>query len=226
MLRKAVVIGLGKFGREVAVNLGGRGYSVLALDVDLERVNALSRHVESAMVLDATDESALEGVNLDEMGVAVCAIGEKALENSILCTALLKQFNVPRIIARSHNPLHERILRLVGATEVVNPEKEMGIRLAGRIASPGIVEMIPLAEGVSFSEIMVPESFVGQSLTTLDIRKRHQVNVVAVRRPRPGQSISEGRLIINPDPSEALKSGDILVVVGQDTHIERINRLG
>lgn len=224
MNQKIAVIGLGRFGQEIAEGLAARRLDVLVVDSDMKRIEAASRYVSRAVCLDSTDEEALAGVNIHEMDLAVCAIGEKYMENSILTTALLKQFQVPRIIARALEPLHERILRLVGATEIVNPEREMGLRLAYKISQPGIIETIPLGEGVSMSEIHIPESFVGSSLAELEIRRKYLVNVVALRRR--DEAAAGDRLTINPEPGAALRSGDVLVVVGRQEDIERINRLG
>ncbi len=225
MNQKVAVIGLGRFGEEIAASLAARRMDVLAIDSSMKRVEALARIVTRAVCLDSTDEEALADVNIRDMDIAVCAIGEKYMENSILTTALLKQFQVPRIIARALEPLHERILRLVGATEIVNPEREMGLRLAYKISQPGVIETIPLAEGVSLSEIHIPESFVGRTLAELDIRKKYLVNVVALKR-RGGGAGSGEKLTLNPEPNAALRSGDVLVVIGRLEDIERINRLG
>lgn len=225
MNQKVAVIGLGRFGQEIAMQLAERRMDVLAVDNGMKRIEAISRFVTRAVCLDSTDEEALAGVNIHEMDIAICAIGEKYMENSILTTALLKQFQVPRIIARALEPLHERILRLVGATEIVNPEREIGRRIAYKIATPGIIETIPLAEGVSMSEIHIPESFVGRGLAELDIRKKFQVNVVALKRQADDRAGRE-QLTINPDPISPLRGGDVLVVVGRLENIERINRIG
>lgn len=225
MIRNVAVIGLGRFGEELALQLAEQRLDVLAIDNGMKRIEAVSRFVTRAVCLDSTDEEALAGVNIHEMDLAVCAIGEKYMENSILTTALLKQFRVPRIISRALEPLHERILRLVGATEIVNPEREIGRRLAYKIAHPGIIEQIPLAPGVSMSEIHLPESFVGRNLAELDIRKKYGVNVVALRR-RGDDAKKRESFTINPEPQAPLRSGDVLIVIGRDEHIERIQRLG
>jgi len=158
MKPRTVVIGLGLFGREVAVSLARRGHSVLAIDQDLDAVEQIKDAVDHAAAMDTTDEAALREARLDEMETAVCAIGAQHIENSILTTALLHQLEVPRIISRAADNLHARILRQVGATEVVNPEQEMGWRVANQIASPGIREVLRLAEDVCVAEIPLPPS--------------------------------------------------------------------
>lgn len=248
MKPKTVVIGLGLFGREVALSLARRGYSVLAVDRDMEMVEQVKASVDQALLLDTTDENALREARIDEMAVAVCAIGTQHVENSILTTALLHQLGVPRIIVRAANDLHARILQQVGATEVVNPEQEMGRRIAHQIASPGIREVLNLAEGVCVAEVPVPPSFAGMSLAELDVRRKYGVNVIGVQRRSPGVVASpaagdggageydrsgpgdgmqqDRRFIMNISTTEKLKADDILVVIGGSDDVKRLGGLG
>ncbi|NOY80576.1 MAG: TrkA family potassium uptake protein [Kiritimatiellaeota bacterium] len=251
MKPKTVVIGLGLFGREVALSLARRGYSVLAVDRAPEMVEQVKSAVDQALILDTTDESALREARIDEMAVAVCAIGTQHVENSILTTALLHQLGVPRIIVRAANDLHARILRQVGATDVVNPEQEMGRRVAHQIASPGIREVLSLAEGVCVAEVPTPPSFAGESLAGLDVRRKYGVNVIGVQRRLPGgatRSVGEStggaeairevgagagellkqdrRFIMNVSPTERLQADDILVVIGSSDDVKRLGGLG
>ncbi len=250
MKPKTVVIGLGLFGREVALSLARRGYSVLAVDRAPEMVEQVKSAVDQALILDTTDESALRESRIDEMAVAVCAIGTQHVENSILTTALLHQIGVPRIIVRAANDLHARILRQVGATDVVNPEQEMGRRVAHQIASPGIREVLSLAEGVCVAEVPTPPSFAGESLAGLDVRRKYGVNVIGVQRRLPGGAARAGgegaadaatavrmggsgellkqdrRFIMNVSPTERLQADDILVVIGSSEDVKRLGGLG
>lgn len=222
---RVAIIGLGLLGQTIVTSLAERGYPVLAIDNRAERVDAISRLVERAVCMDATDQHALESLRIHEMDIAVCTIGPSGLQSSILITALLRQFEVPRIIVRSADPLHERILRLVGATEVYNPEKEVGARLAGRLSRPGLLELIPIGRGMSVSDAILPESFVGGTLAELDLRRRYGVNVIGVRRKGEGSG-QEKETIINLLPDTRLQAGDVLVLVGRDEDIERLSRLG
>jgi trk system potassium uptake protein TrkA len=246
MKKKVVVIGLGMFGREVAVSLTRRGYAVLAVDQKPDVVDDIKDDVDDAIVLDSTDERALQEAKIDEMAIAVCTIGSEHLEDSILTTALLHQLGVPRIISRAATDLHARILRQVGATEITNPEKEMGWRLAYQIATPGIREILRLAEDVCVAEIPVPTSFAGQTLVSLDVRRRYNVMVLGVQRldaahlrgqKEAGRPVPEEdalgptagerrRLILNVGPNEKLREDDVLVVVGNEEDIARLGGIG
>lgn len=207
------VIGLGRFGRSLVQALEAESQTVLAIDVDRERVETVADLVDGAVVCDTTDEEALVGLGLERMSCVVVAIGERATEASILTTALLRQIGIPRIVARSFNDLHARVLRSVGAHEVVNPESEMGQRLAAQLANPGIVDRLELGDA-EIAEVTAPEAFVGRSLAHLDLRNRAGVTVLALRRG--------DHVISNPAADDEVESGDVLVVLGRDEAVRRL----
>jgi trk system potassium uptake protein TrkA len=210
------VIGLGRFGRALVTALVAEGQSVLAIDLDPQRVELLADVADEAMALDATDEDTLAGLHLERMSCVVVAIGGRATEASILTTALLRQLGVPRIVGRALNELHARVLRAVGAQEVINPEAEAGRRLALRLANPGIVDQIALGDA-TIAEVETPAAFYEQSLAELDLRNRLGVTVLAVR--------GEGSLRVNPAATERLAAGDVLVVLGLPAAIKRLSAL-
>ncbi|NLF40437.1 TrkA family potassium uptake protein [bacterium] len=234
---KYVVIGLGRFGTEVALWLAKHHFPVLAVDTRRQLVDQISAEVDQALALDSTNETALLDARIHEMTVAVCAIGDNHIEDSIMTTALLHQVGVPRIISRASTELHARILRVVGATEVVNPEKEMGVRTAQRIAHPVISELIPLAEGAAVAELVVPESFIGYSLAELRLRSRYGVNLIGIRRfakqdeehgaeSDESSALQPHQFILNPSPTQPFERGDILVLVGSEDNVKRLASLG
>lgn len=206
MGKQAIVIGLGQFGMSVARALTDRGVEVLAIDRREERVRVAAAFVTQALAFDATDNEALAQTSPERREVCLCAIGDESRDASIICTALLRQMGAQRIIARANNDLHARILQLVGAHEVVNPEREYGERFANRIVHRHILGELPLGEDLVISEVRPPDAFVGQTLTELQLPKRYGVTVVAVRRV--GQPTA-----LVPSPDEPLKGDDILVVV-------------
>lgn len=208
------VIGLGQFGRAVVRCLAREGQSVLAVDSDPERIDKVADDVDAALSLDATDEEALAGLELERLSCVVVTLGPRAREASILATSLLRQHGVPRIVARAHSYLHARVLRAVGAHEVVDPENEMGERLALRLAFPGIDELVRLGDA-SIAEIEAPETLVGKSLAELELRERHGVTVLAFRR---GDDVKA-----NPRADDRVESGDELVLLGG---LDAIKRLG
>lgn len=209
MKRQALIIGLGQFGMAVARALAAREVEVLAVDVNKAHVRTAATFAAEAACFDATDETALSRTSPDRRDVCLCAIGDESKEASILCTALLKQMGARRVIARSNDDLHARILTLVGADQIINPEREFGDRFANQILHREIRGEMPLGEGVLISEVAVPEAFVGKNLTELGLPRRFGVTVVAIRKRGTGA-------VVLPDPKSALESGDVMVVVARD----------
>jgi trk system potassium uptake protein TrkA len=216
MSNEYAVIGLGQFGEAVARKLAEQGQSVLAIDSNMDRVENIKDAVDAAVKSDATDESSLRGLRIEEMRCVVVAFGADSTEASIMTTALLRQIGVPRIIARSATTLHSRILRQVGATDVIDPEAEMGARLARRLARPSIIEHIDLGDA-SLAEVDVPEAFVGDTISELDVRNKHGVLVLAIRR---GSDVRT-----NPPSDTTFETGDVLVLVGKEDAVEKIASL-
>ncbi len=211
------VIGLGIFGANVAAALEESGQSVLAIDADPEVVQALADELEAVVCADATDEVSLRELQLDRVSCAVIAIGAESREASILTTALCTQLGVPRVVARALSELHARVLRAVGAHEVVSPEVEMGQRLARRLAHPNVLDRLDLGDRHVLAEIQLPEAFADKTLIEMDIRRRYGVTVVAIRRGEITHATIGG--------DERLESGDIMVVIGPEAAIERIAAL-
>lgn len=204
--RQAMIIGLGQFGMALSRALSSRGVEVLAVDMDEERVRTASQFVAVARKFDATDERELASAAPSRRDIAVCAMGTESREGSIICTALLRQLGAPRIVARATDPVHERILLLVGAHEVVNPELEFGAKMALRLLYTGVVDELPIGDDLVLTELQLPAVLVGRTLMDMALPKRFQVNVVALRRKGvPG--------IVAPSPTEPLKLGDLLLVV-------------
>lgn len=217
MQRQALVLGLGQFGNAVARALAAHGVDVLAVDQREDRVQAVAPYVAEALAFDAKDEASLKRLAPERRDLCVCAIGDEARESSIIVTALLRQMGAPRVIARATDELHARILTLVGAHEVVNPEQAFGARLASRLAFTGIVDELPLGGDLVITELRTPASFVGRSLLDLALPKRHNVTVVAIRRVDNGA----GALAL-PDPREPLRADDLLVVVSPPGAVHRL----
>jgi trk system potassium uptake protein TrkA len=208
MRKEALVVGLGQFGMSLCRALTDRGVDVLAVDRNAALVEQAADFVAEAVVFNAIDEEALARAAPDRRDVCVVAIGNESREGSILTTALLRQMGARKVVARATDDLHERILRLVGAHEVVNPERAFGERLATRLAFSGVIEEAPLGEDLSITELRAPPTMVGRTLLDLKLPRRFGVTVVAVRRAQDGR----GRLLI-PRPDEPLQAEDILVIV-------------
>jgi len=213
MVGEFVVIGLGMFGRMVATSLAREGQAVLAIDINEDEVNRMATELDAVVRADATDEEALRDLRLDRMSCAVVAIGAESMEASILATALLRQIGVPRIVARSLSDLHARVLRAVGAHEVVSPEVEMGQRLAYRLSHPNVLDRVELGDNIELVELEVPAQYVGKTLVEIDVRRRFDITVVAIHRG--------DKIVANPSRDEALREGETLMVIGSSGAVGR-----
>lgn len=220
------VFGLGTFGRELCSSLIAKGSRVIAVDRNPEPVERIKDTVTQAALLDSTDEESFRSIPIGEVDAAIVAIGDN-IESSILTTSVLKQQNVPFIIARAVSDLHARVLEKVGADRVINIEEEQGRRVAQELLAPTILETVALSGSVSMSEVEVPKTFIGKTLIQLDLRKNFHVTLVAIRRMKYtvdplGNPVSE-EVIVFPDRDEAFLEGDVLFAVGLNSDIERLN---
>ncbi|MCB1190634.1 MAG: TrkA family potassium uptake protein [Leptospiraceae bacterium] len=205
-MKQIIVIGLGQFGMSLVKSLSTRSVEVLAIDSKMELVNQASEIMDEVLCLDATDESELEKIAPQKRDACIVAIGDESKESSIICTALLKQLGAKKVISRANDPIHERILYLVGANEVVNPERDFGERFANRIVYDNIIGELPLGEDLLVSEIITPKELVGKSLKDLQLPRKYGITVVAIRNKR-----KKGVMI--PKPDLALEEGSTLILV-------------
>jgi len=217
------VFGLGAFGNEVCRVLSEKGGKVIAFDNRPQPIEKVKDEVSQVMVLDSTDEDALRSAPLENVDIAIVAIGDD-VEASILTTALLKNIGVPYIIARAVSDIHMRVLRQIGANEVINLEIEEGQRVASRLLTTEVLETIPVTEDYSIVELYVPESMAGKSLERLNLRQEYHVNVIAIERfktnvDEEGNPVKEERVIL-PTKDDVVLTDDILIVVGRNSDIE------
>jgi trk system potassium uptake protein TrkA len=204
------VIGLGRFGGSVALSLIERGYNVLGIDRDPAIVQGLADRITQVVALDSTNEDALRSVDISSFDTVVVAIGTH-FENNLLTTVTLKSLGVRHVVCKAVSERQQQILLRVGADRVVLPEHEAGARLAWRLAEPRVIDHLELGAGFSVAELIAPESLVGQTLMLSGLRRRHGINVLAVRR--------DGHLLVNPPPDHSFARGDLLLVIGSDASI-------
>ena len=221
------VIGLGAFGKKVAVTLSEKGANVIAIDKSRDSVEEIKDQVSAALVLDSTDEESMKAADLKDVDAAVVALGDNQ-EEAILITAILKKMGVSKIVARAINQLYAHVLKSVGADNVIVIEERMGEDLAKRLLSPEIYQHVVLTTGHSLVEVEARPEFVGKSLRQLDFRKTYGVNVIAIQKRVPKVN-DEGKVTyavtVNdvPGPEDRIAKGDILVVVGADENIEKMS---
>jgi trk system potassium uptake protein TrkA len=210
------VIGLGKFGATVVRTLFQRGHEVVAIDRDRSRVQEVRDSSTQAIEANCTDQDTLRALGLQDADAVVVSLGEQ-MDASILVTLYLRELGLKEIVVKAVSEDHGKILHLIGATEIVHPERDTARRVARGLGLRSIVEYLPLASDSSLIEVQSPAEFVGKTLAELEIRKRYQVLVVAIKR-------GEG-LLIATGGDERLLAGDILVLVGKDDDLDRVGRL-
>jgi trk system potassium uptake protein TrkA len=213
--KQALVIGLGRFGMSLIQALTEKGVEVLAVDSRQDRVRQAASLVAEAICFDVTDEQALARSSPAERDLCICTIGDDSTESAIICTALLRQMGARRVIARANTALQARILRMVGAHEVVNPIQEFGERFANRIAYDRLIGELPLGNDLLITELRPPASFSGRTLADLRLPQRYNVTVVAVRHQGSGT-------VVLPSPTEIMKPDDILIVVSREDDVARL----
>lgn len=212
--KQICVVGLGHFGAGLARSLA-RHCEVLALDSDINRINAIVEDVQRALCLDARDYGALASAVSSDFDEAIVSIGE-SLEASILCALHLKRIGVPVIRAKANSADHATILRSVGAEHIVFPEQETAERLALQILNPNLLDFIPLAKDYSVMDIAAPAAFWGRSLLRLQIRNRFGLFVIAIKR-RDGETFD-----FLPGPDHLIVQDDVLVMIGRESDILRV----
>ena len=214
--RQFAVIGLGRFGRNIAKALYDMGYDVLAIDKDMERVQEFSNEVTHVVQADSTDEDALRSLGILNFDVVIVAIG-KDTEANIMTTLQLKEIGVPFIVAIARTVLQIKVLEKIGADRVVAPERDMARRVAYNLASTNIMDYIELSPKFSIVEIAIPKLLRNKTLRESNIRAKYGLNVVAIKR--------HDNLIISPLPTEVLLENDIAIVVGSNESINGLEEL-
>ena len=210
---QVMVIGLGRFGSAVALELERLGHEVLAIDHSEELVNEIAPDVTHALQLDAADEDALRSAGAADFATAIVAISSDA-EPSIFATMVLKRLGVRTVIAKAGSLLHGEILARVGADRVVFPERETGLRLAHSFSVPNVLDYLDIAPNFGIEKIRPPASFIGKSLGELDLVGRLGLTPIALRR---GEQV-----FVNPARDERLADGDELILIGRDGKLEQL----
>lgn len=225
-MKKFAVIGLGRFGKKLAIALSMSGAEVVAIDRERTIIDDLRDQVAHAVRLDSTDADALMSQGVNKMDVVIVGMGERgrAFESAILTVVNLKQMGVPQIYARAENLTAGQVLSAVGATEVIYPEIETAQRWAYRLIAPHIEEKIDFAPGYSLARLKAPASFDHMTVMDLQLRQRYNINLVAIKRAEVKKDEGEESVINVPMPSTVIYEGDVLMVAGSDPDLAKLPR--
>ena len=215
-MKSYIVVGLGRFGSEVARQLYRCGCEVLAIDVRSELVQQISADVTHAAVGDCQDKEVLKMLGAGDFDCAVVAIGDD-LAASVLITMNLKEIGVPYLVCKAYDDVHRRVLEKLGADRVVIPEQENAARLARSLNSHNVLDYIELSEDYGILELPAPGSWIGKSLKELNIRAKLGVNIIAVE--------NGGKTNVSPSADYQIREGDIMVVLGDNYSLEAVQKL-
>jgi trk system potassium uptake protein TrkA len=228
-MKRFAVIGLGRFGRKLAIALAMSGADVIAIDKDRDAVEMIRDQVSVAVRLDSTDEEALKAQGVDKADVVIIGIGQggengKGFESAILTVVNLRQMGVKQIYARAQDPIAGEVFSKVGATDVIYPEIESAQRWAYKLIAPQIGEKIDFAPGYSLARVKAPASFDGKTVMDLQLRQKYSVNLVAIKRGEHGKAkkAERGQIINVPMPNTVIYEGDILMVAGSDADLAQL----
>ena len=211
-----IVVGLGRFGSEVALRLCEQGCEVLAVDTNPELVQHVADRVTHAVVADATDKAVLKSLDASSFDCAIVAIGD-SLSDSVLVTMNLQELGVLKIICKAKDESHRKVLLKMGAHQVVIPEKEHAARLARSLANPNVLDYIELSDECGIVEAPAPIKWRDKSLKELDIRARFGINIIAIRH--------DGEINTFPAADYRFAMGDVIVVMGGPDTVEKLRRL-
>lgn len=215
MIKSVIVLGIGRFGERVATKLFEDGLEVMAVDKNYDLVQNISGKVTSAVQCDISNDKALEELGIGNFDVAVIATGE-SLEASMAATLFAKDHNVEKIIAKATSTNHARILKKIGADQIIFPEIDMGEKLARSIAGSNLLQFFHFSDDYSMIELKAYDELVGKSLKEIDFRKKYKMMVIAYKR--------DGELIINPEANWKIEKDDTLVLLGDSEHADKLQK--
>ena len=203
--KQYAVLGLGIFGSTVATTLAEYGWGVIAVD-----------QVTKAVVANVTDQEELRAIGIEDIDVAIVAIGTH-LEEAVLATMNLKELGVPYVIAKAKNKQFMKILEKVGANKVIRAEKDMGLKVAKSLLRKSIVDLVELDEDYSVVEIKAPLDWVGKNFIDLNIRRVYNMNIIGIKHG------DEDHLSLDVAPEYVIQNGDHFLVIGKTKELERFD---
>ncbi|MCF0121515.1 MAG: TrkA family potassium uptake protein [Oscillospiraceae bacterium] len=215
-MKTYTVIGLGRFGRQLAARLYEYGEDVLAIDANSSLVNDIANKVTRAVTANAEDISVLRTLGVQNADCAIVAIGTN-LASSLLITMNLKNLGVREVICKAHDDTHREILEKIGADRVIFPERIIADKTAEMLASPNILDEIELSEEYGIMELKTPSGWIGKTLEELNVRNRYGIDIIAVKE--------NDRIKVSPTSQFVIPDGAVLVLLGEYAAIDKVKKL-
>jgi trk system potassium uptake protein TrkA len=226
---KYMVIGLGAFGKTLAMSLMENEVEVVAIDSNMEMVDEIQDDVTYAVCLDSTDEKALLSLGLEDFDFAIVCIGGD-FEATLLTSVLLKNGGVKHVITRASDPIHIKILKAVGIDEIITPEIEVAEKLSYRLIYKNLFDIIHIDDSIAVVRIKAPETFVGKTIGELNLRAKYKINVIAIEeklskdiQKDKKQKIRKGLIVNNtPGAETVINEEDVLIVTGDAKDLKKL----
>lgn len=211
-MKSILLIGLGRFGRHIAIKLDELNHQVMAVDNNESRVEAVMPYVRNAQIGDATNEDFIRSLGVRNFDVCIVAIGDN-FQSSLETTSLLKELGAKMVVSRAARDVHAKFLLRNGADEVVYPEKQLASWTAIRYSADHIFDYVELDEEHGIFEISIPDAWIGKTVGELDIRKKYNVNIMALR--------CNGVLDMNIASETLLGDDQTMLVLGNIKNIQK-----
>jgi trk system potassium uptake protein TrkA len=211
-MKSVLLIGLGRFGRHIAMNLYDLNHQVMAVDLKEEQVNAVLPFVTNALIGDSTNEEFLSSLGIRNFDTCIVTIGD-SFQSSLETTSLLKEMGAKKVISRASTGIHEKFLLRNGADEVVYPEKQLAAWMAVRCTSEHIRDYIELEGDYSVFELDIPDTWIDKTILQLDIRRKYGINILGIR--------TNGSLDMQITPSTLMIRGSSILVLGTQKAVQK-----
>lgn len=211
-MKSVLLIGLGRFGRHIAMKLDEFHHQVMAIDIKEDRVNTVLPYVTNAQIGDSTNEEFMESLGVRNFDVCIVAIGDN-FQSSLETTSLLKELGAKFVVSRAARDVHAKFLLRNGADDVVYPEKQLAVWTAIRYSADHILDYIELDEEHAIFEILIPKDWIGKTVGELDIRNKHNINIMAFKH--------DGIMNLSVRSDTEIPAHDTMLVLGNIRDIQK-----
>lgn len=215
-MKSVLLFGLGRFGKNVAIQLNNLGHEVMGVDINEDRVNEAMDFVTNAQIGDSTNEAFLRTLGVDEYDVCFVTISND-FQSSLETTYLLKELGASFVVSRAERDGQEKFLLRNGADKVVYPEKQVAKWAAIRYSSNHVLDYLELDDKVSIYEVSIPEEWYGKSIVQLDIRRKHNLTIIGLKKDGKMSFMIKPETILSPDMT--------MLVVGEDKALQKCFRI-
>lgn len=214
--KQIIIVGLGRFGTSVTLSLAKQGHDILAIDILEENLKHISNKVTQCLNVDIKNPDIIEGLNLSNFDAAIIAIGED-LAASVLATMVMKNAKIPIIIAKAKDEIHGTILNELGATKIIYPERDTGVRVANNLFQANILDFFQLSEEFSITEIKAPKCFINKTIDEIGVRHTYKVNIIAIK--------NNNKINADIQRDTTIYENDSLFIVGATKAINKFKNL-